>query len=114
MHLVRFVLSPVFWARLVLCFMVSVVAVQAQAVDLNQATALQLQQIKGIGPKTAERIIEERERAGPYRSLQDLSDRIKGIGAKRIVTLEQAGLKVSLSSVPKAADKKSSVPKNKP
>ncbi|WP_052159457.1 ComEA family DNA-binding protein [Alcaligenes faecalis] len=66
----------------------------AAAVDLNTADAQQLQQIKGIGPRTAELILEERQRGGPFDSLQDLADRVKGIGAKKIVTMEQSGLKV--------------------
>ena len=66
----------------------------AAAIDLNTADAQQLQQIKGIGPRTAERILEERQRGGPFDSLQDLADRVKGIGAKKIITMEQSGLKV--------------------
>ena len=66
----------------------------AAAVDLNTADAQQLQQIKGIGPRTAELILEERQRGGPFDSLQDLADRVKGIGAKKIITMEQSGLKV--------------------
>lgn len=66
----------------------------AAAVNLNTADAQQLQQIKGIGPRTAERILEERQRGGPFDSLQDLADRVKGIGAKKIMTMEQSGLKV--------------------
>jgi competence protein ComEA len=66
----------------------------AAAVDLNTADVQQLQQIKGIGPRTAELILEERQRGGPFDSLQDLADRVKGIGAKKIITMEQSGLKV--------------------
>ena len=69
----------------------------ASAIDLNTADAQQLQQIKGIGPRTAELILEERQRGGPFDSLQDLADRVKGIGAKKIITMEQAGLKVEAS-----------------
>lgn len=74
----------------------------AAAVDLNTANAQQLQQIKGIGPRTAELILEERQRGGPFDSLQDLADRVKGIGAKKIITMEQSGLKVEPA---KAANK---------
>ena len=70
----------------------------AQAVDANQATAETLQTIKGIGPKMAQSILEERRRGGPYASFDDLSDRVKGIGAKRAAALEAAGLKVSPSA----------------
>ncbi|MDV2115565.1 ComEA family DNA-binding protein [Alcaligenes faecalis] len=66
----------------------------AAAVNLNTADAQQLQQIKGIGPRTAELILEERQRGGPFDSLQDLADRVKGIGVKKIMTMEQSGLKV--------------------
>lgn len=66
----------------------------AVALDLSTANAQELQQIKGIGPRTAELILEERQRGGPFDSLQDLADRVKGIGAKKIITMEQSGLKV--------------------
>ena len=70
-------------------------ATYAVAVDLNQASLQELQQIKGIGPKTAQRILEERDRAGAFDSLQDLSDRVKGIGPKRLQGLQEAGLHIA-------------------
>lgn len=66
----------------------------AMAVDINTATAEQLQEIKGIGPKTAGLIIEERERGGRFESFADISDRVKGIGPKKAASLEAAGLSV--------------------
>ena len=65
-----------------------------QAVDINTATVQQLQEIKGIGPKTASLIIEERERGGAFESMTDVSERVKGIGPKKAASLETAGLKV--------------------
>ncbi|HLR82964.1 MAG TPA: DUF655 domain-containing protein [Paenalcaligenes sp.] len=62
------------------------------AMDLNQASQAQLQSLPGIGPKTAETIIEERERGGAFTSLQDLSARVRGIGPKRLEALQEAGL----------------------
>lgn len=105
MGLARFLYAPLFWARFCILLVLSLVALQLGAVDLNSATQAQLQQIKGIGPKTAERIIEERTRAGPFDSLSDLSDRVKGIGPKRLVSLEASGLKVESQLAVKAADK---------
>lgn len=64
------------------------------AIDVNAASALQLEAVQGIGPKTAQVIVHERERAGRYESLQDLSDRVKGIGPKKITRLAAAGLTV--------------------
>lgn len=68
------------------------------AVNLNTASALQLQEVKGIGPKTAAMIVEERERGGNFQSLTDLSDRVRGIGPKKAAALEAAGLKVIVAS----------------
>ncbi|HLR29953.1 MAG TPA: ComEA family DNA-binding protein [Paenalcaligenes sp.] len=62
------------------------------AMDLNQASRAELQSLPGIGPKTAETIIEERERGGAFTSLQDLSARVRGIGPKRLEALKEAGL----------------------
>lgn len=64
----------------------------AGAVDLNTATLDQLQSVRGIGPKTARIILEERTRAGHYRSFTDLSDRVRGIGPRRARSLQAAGL----------------------
>ena len=69
-----------------------------QAVDINTATVQQLQEIKGIGPKTAAIIIEERDRGGGFQSMSDVSERVKGIGPKKAASLESAGLKVGPAS----------------
>lgn len=72
----------------------SLVAQHASAMDLNSASAQDLQTLKGIGPKTAQMIIDERSRGGNYTSLSDLSDRVRGIGPKKAGALQAAGLKV--------------------
>ncbi|HLU00556.1 MAG TPA: DUF655 domain-containing protein [Burkholderiaceae bacterium] len=64
------------------------------AVDINTASLQQLQEVKGIGPKTASLIIEERDRGGKFESMKDVSERVKGIGPKKAAALETAGLKV--------------------
>jgi competence protein ComEA len=71
------------------------VGLSAQALDLNTATAEQLTDLRGVGPRTAQIIVQERNRAGPFESLEDLSDRVRGIGLKRLQTLQAAGLRVS-------------------
>ncbi|HUG59771.1 MAG TPA: DUF655 domain-containing protein [Candidimonas sp.] len=72
----------------------AVVPAAAYAVDVNSATQEQLQGVRGIGPKTAQVIIEERTRGGRYESFEDLSDRVKGIGPKKSATLQASGLTV--------------------
>jgi Helix-hairpin-helix motif len=52
-------------------------------IDLNLAGAADLQQLPGIGPVGARRIVEEREAGGPYRSVGDLV-RVAGFGPSRV------------------------------
>jgi competence protein ComEA len=51
----------------------------AGPVDLNAATAADLDALPGIGPVLAQRIVEHRERNGPFRSVEQLDD-VPGIG----------------------------------
>ncbi|OOD30227.1 ComEA family DNA-binding protein, partial [Corynebacterium jeikeium] len=48
-------------------------------VNLNTADATQLETISGIGPATAEAIIDWRESNGPFTSVEQLLD-VRGIG----------------------------------
>lgn len=73
------------------CGFVLIGSVQAGTVDINVASVQALESVKGIGLVTAQRIVTERAR-GPYESLEHLSERLSGIGAKRIKKLQSAGL----------------------
>jgi competence protein ComEA len=57
-----------------------------KAIDLNQATAEELANLPKIGPSTAEKIVQDRQANGPYKSLADL-DRVSGIGRGTLVKL---------------------------
>lgn len=65
----------------------------AWALDLNLASADALQSIAGVGPKMAQRIVNERLR-GPFESLEHLAERVSGVGIKRIERFKAAGLTV--------------------
>jgi competence ComEA-like helix-hairpin-helix protein len=52
-------------------------------VNLNSASAAELQQVPGIGPSTADKILQMRNSYGAFKSLDDLLA-IKGIGPKRL------------------------------
>ncbi|MFK7759292.1 MAG: ComEA family DNA-binding protein [Phycisphaerales bacterium] len=55
-------------------------------IDINTATADQLRLLPSIGPKLAQRIIDDRTTNGPYESIAQL-DRVSGIGPKTITKL---------------------------
>jgi competence protein ComEA len=50
-------------------------------VNINTATAEQLTQLKGVGSAYAERIVEYREKNGPFEKPEDLM-KVQGIGQK--------------------------------
>ena len=52
-------------------------------INLNTATAEELQQVPGIGPATAAKILQMRKSYGAFKSVDDLKA-IKGIGPKRL------------------------------
>ena len=53
----------------------------ARQVDVNAADVAELERLPGVGPALAQRIVEERERRGPFRSAEELT-RVRGIGPK--------------------------------
>lgn len=55
-------------------------------VNLNTATAEQLDTLDGVGPATAAKILEYRTQHGGFRSIDDLGQ-ISGIGPKRLAAL---------------------------
>ena len=52
-------------------------------IDINQATAQELEALPGIGPVIAQRIVRERERIGKFSRTEDLL-KISGIGKKKL------------------------------
>ena len=52
-------------------------------VDINTATAEQLDALPGIGPATATKIVADRQANGPFKSIDDLG-RVAGIGPKKL------------------------------
>jgi competence protein ComEA len=55
-------------------------------IDVNAATADELESLPGVGPSTATAIVTERERNGPFLDVDDL-DRVPGIGPAKLEAL---------------------------
>jgi competence protein ComEA len=57
-------------------------------VSLNSATAAQLDTLDGVGPATAQKILDWRREHGGFRSIDDLGE-VPGIGPKRMAALRE-------------------------
>jgi competence protein ComEA len=62
--------------------------VPGQPVSLNNATVEQLDELDGIGPATAQKILAYRKEHGGFGSVEDLKQ-VSGIGPKRFETLKE-------------------------
>lgn len=64
------------------------------AVDVNKATAAELDSIKGIGPGISTKILDERKKSS-FKDWADFVDRVKGVGDKNAAKFSAEGLTVN-------------------
>ncbi|MDM7996974.1 MAG: helix-hairpin-helix domain-containing protein [Acidobacteriota bacterium] len=57
-------------------------AVPSEKINLNTATAEQLQSVPGIGPSTAKSILDYRAKVGKFNKIEEIIN-VKGIGEKK-------------------------------
>ncbi len=56
-------------------------AQEVKKININEASVAELTQLKRVGPKIAQRIVEYREKYGPFELSEDIM-KVKGIGPK--------------------------------
>jgi competence protein ComEA len=57
-------------------------------IDLNRASVADLDELPGVGPVLAERIVAHREKAGPFTGVEQLRE-VDGIGESRYAELQE-------------------------
>jgi comEA protein len=62
-------------------------AAKGSVLNINTATAADLEDLPGIGPATAARIVEYRQKNGGFKKVEDLMN-IRGIGEKSFLKLK--------------------------
>jgi competence protein ComEA len=56
-------------------------------VNINSASAAEFEALPGIGPKTAARIVEYRQKNGPFKKVEELMN-VRGLGEKNFLKLK--------------------------
>jgi competence protein ComEA len=65
----------------------------AQQIDLNKATEVELDALKGLGPVLTKSVMEERKKA-PFKDWEDATSRVKGLGPQKASSLSEQGVRV--------------------
>ena len=67
---------------------VAATAATAEKVDVNRATAPELEALPGVGPSLAQRILDYRKEHGPFQRIEDLMN-VQGIGEKNFLRIRE-------------------------
>ena len=73
----------------------------SKPVDLNAATIKELQELPGVGPVTAQRIIDLRQKSGRFHRVEDLLA-VRGISQKKLDALRPYVIVTSPTPAPPA------------
>jgi competence protein ComEA len=84
----------------------------AQQIDLNKASEVELDALKGVGPVLTKAVMDERKKA-PFKDWEDATSRVKGLGPQKASSLSEQGVRVQGSAYSvKVADKKPAASKD--
>jgi competence protein ComEA len=76
----------------------------ALQVNLNTATVADLQELPGVGAKVAARIVEYRQKQGPFKKIEELMY-VQGIGEKSFLKLRPQITVAGRTDAPPSAQK---------
>ncbi len=78
----------------------------AQQIDLNKASEIELDALKGVGPVLTKEVMNERKKA-PFKNWDDVTSRVKGIGPQKASSLSEQGVRVQgIAYAGQASEKK--------
>lgn len=66
---------------------VTATTMSTDVVNLNSATAAQIASLPGIGPKTAELVVQYRTKNGPFKKIEEIMN-VRGIGEKSFLRIK--------------------------
>ena len=69
----------------------------AQQIDLNKASEVELDALKGVGPVLTKELMGERKKA-PFKDWEDVTSRVKGMGPQKALSLSEQGVRVQGSA----------------
>jgi comEA protein len=71
-----------------------------EIVNLNLATAAQIASLPGIGPKTADLIVQYRQKNGPFKKIEEIMN-IRGVGEKSFLRIKD---RLTVAAKPEASN----------
>ena len=77
---------------------VAATMVSTETINLNTATAAQIATLPGIGPKTADLIVQYRQKNGPFKKIEEIMN-VRGVGEKSFLKLKA---RITVAAGPKA------------
>jgi competence protein ComEA len=78
---------------------VAATVVSTEVVNLNSATAAQIASLPGIGPKTADLVVQYRQKNGPFKKIEEIMN-VRGVGEKSFLKIKDR-LSVAVAKVEK-------------
>lgn len=84
---VVFISSPLAAAQRATKPPMAAAVVSTDVINLNSATAAQIASLPGIGPKTADLVVQYRTKNGPFKKIEEIMN-VRGVGEKSFLKIK--------------------------